>query len=70
MGWASHYIQKLQEGERVSFRPRGNSMSGKIESGQLVTLEPADKKKRSPRRYRPTQSERSALSTFGQSDKW
>ena len=44
MGWASHYIQKLQEGERVNSRPRGNSMSGKIESGQLVTLEPADNK--------------------------
>ena len=42
MGWASHYIEKLQNGETVSFRPRGNSMSGKIESGQLCTVEPAD----------------------------
>ena len=41
MGWANHYIEKLQAGERVSFRPRGNSMSGKVENGQLVTLEPA-----------------------------
>jgi len=24
----------------VQFRPRGNSMKGKIESGQLVTVEP------------------------------
>ncbi len=24
----------------MKFRPRGNSMSGKIESGQLVTVEP------------------------------
>jgi hypothetical protein len=42
MGWASHYIAKLKNGEAVSFRPRGNSMSGKIESGQLCTLEPID----------------------------
>jgi hypothetical protein len=40
MGWASHYIAKLQQGETVSFRPRGNSMSGQIESGQLCTVEP------------------------------
>jgi hypothetical protein len=44
MGWANHYIEKLQAGERVSFRPRGNSMSGKVENGQLVTLEPAGEK--------------------------
>lgn len=40
MGWADEYIKKLQSGETVSFRPRGNSMSGRIESGQLVTLNP------------------------------
>ena len=40
MGWASHYIQKLQAGQTVSFRPRGNSMAGKIESGQLCTVAP------------------------------
>lgn len=42
MGWASHYIEKLRAGETVSFRPRGNSMSPKIESGQLCTVEPVD----------------------------
>ncbi|HZS03701.1 MAG TPA: hypothetical protein VFD58_02420 [Blastocatellia bacterium] len=42
MGWASHYIARLKNGETVSFRPRGNSMSGKIESGQLCTVEPVD----------------------------
>jgi hypothetical protein len=42
MGWASGYIAKLQNGETVSFRPRGNSMSGKIESGQVCTVEPVD----------------------------
>lgn len=40
MGWATHYIEKLKAGETVSFRPRGGSMSGKIESGQLCTVEP------------------------------
>jgi SOS-response transcriptional repressor LexA len=40
MSWASKYIEKLLQGETVEFRPRGNSMSGKIESGQLVTVEP------------------------------
>lgn len=42
MGWAAHYIEKLKQGETVSFRPRGNSMTGKIESGQLCTVVPAD----------------------------
>jgi len=41
MGWAIQYITKLKNGETVSFRPRGNSMSGKIESGQLCTVRPA-----------------------------
>jgi hypothetical protein len=45
MGWASHYIEKLKNGETVSFRPRGTSMSGKIESGQLCTVEPIDPQK-------------------------
>jgi hypothetical protein len=37
-----HYIEKLKRGETVSFRPRGNSMTGKIESGQLCTVTPVD----------------------------
>ena len=40
MGWATHYIAKLQTGETVQFRPRGESMRGKIESGQLCTVQP------------------------------
>src|SRR5688572_29524808 len=40
MSWATHYIEKLSNGETVQFRPRGNSMKGNIESGQLVTVEP------------------------------
>jgi len=40
MGWATPYIEKLSRGETVQFRPRGNSMAGKIESGQLCTVMP------------------------------
>ena len=42
MGWASHHIASLNEGDTVQFRPRGNSMQGKIESGQLCRVEPVD----------------------------
>jgi len=42
MGWASQFIANLRKGETVSFRPRGHSMSGKIESGQLCTVEPVN----------------------------
>jgi hypothetical protein len=42
MGWATAYVARLQAGETVSFRPRGHSMSGKIESGQLCTVAPVD----------------------------
>jgi hypothetical protein len=44
MGWAKHYIEKLKNGESVSFRPRGNSMQGKISSGQLITVNPVEEK--------------------------
>lgn len=40
MSWATNYIQKLKNGETVSFRPKGNSMTGKINNGDLVTVEP------------------------------
>jgi len=40
MGWATAYIAKLKAGETVQFRPRGHSMRGKIDSGQLCTVEP------------------------------
>jgi phage repressor protein C with HTH and peptisase S24 domain len=42
MGWATHYIPRLQAGETVQFRPRGDSMSGRIESGSLCTVALAD----------------------------
>lgn len=40
MGWASGHIERLKRGETVTFRPRGGSMTGRIESGQLCTAEP------------------------------
>jgi hypothetical protein len=43
MGWATHYIEKLRAGETVSFRPRGSSMKGRIESGCLCTVAPVDR---------------------------
>ena len=42
MGWASGHIARLQRGETVSFRPRGDSMKGKVDSGQLCTVAPVD----------------------------
>ncbi|MGI8979982.1 MAG: hypothetical protein ACR2FY_12220 [Pirellulaceae bacterium] len=42
MGWAAGHIERLRAGEAVSFRPRGNSMAGKVKSGQLCTVEPVD----------------------------
>ncbi len=42
MGWAISYIAKLKNGETVQFRPRGHSMSGKVESGQLCTVSPIE----------------------------
>ncbi len=42
MGWATQYVDGLRRGETVQFRPRGNSMQGKIDSGQLCSVEPVD----------------------------
>lgn len=40
MGWATAYIEQLKQGLSVKFRPHGNSMEGRISSGQLVTVTP------------------------------
>ncbi len=39
MNWQLH-VEKLKNGETVSFRPKGNSMKPKIESGNKVTVSP------------------------------
>jgi hypothetical protein len=38
MGWADIFINVLKEKGEVSFNPSGNSMQGKIESGDRVTV--------------------------------
>ncbi len=40
MGWADRAITGLQAGRSVTMRPRGHSMTGRINDGQLVTLAP------------------------------
>jgi len=40
VNWATAHIERLKRGETVQFRPRGGSMTGRIEDGQLVTVEP------------------------------
>ncbi len=40
MGWADGHISRLLGGETVQFRPRGNSMVGKISSGDLCRVTP------------------------------
>jgi len=40
VGWADGHIARLARGETVSFRPRGNSMTGKIDSGDRCTVAP------------------------------
>ena len=36
----AYAIKQLQDGKRVVIKPRGNSMRGKVESGDMVQLEP------------------------------
>lgn len=43
MGWAQEYISRLVDGHTIQFRPRGNSMTGKVNDGDLVTVEPVTK---------------------------
>lgn len=42
MSWALHAKEALRRGERVMVRPRGHSMKGKVNDGDLVTLAPVD----------------------------
>jgi hypothetical protein len=42
MSWAHHAKEALRRGETVQVRPRGHSMRGKVDDGDLVTLEPCD----------------------------
>ena len=40
MGWASFHIEKLKLGQTVKFRPHGNSMVPRVQSGDLCTVSP------------------------------
>ncbi|MCU0655664.1 MAG: hypothetical protein MUF64_10360 [Polyangiaceae bacterium] len=40
MSWVKEALGALQQGKVARVRPLGGSMRGRIESGQLVTLEP------------------------------
>ncbi len=40
MGWASAAIERLRQGQAVTLRPRGHSMAGRVNDGDLVTVEP------------------------------
>lgn len=40
MGWADNHIKQILNKETIQFRPHGDSMSGKIDDGQLVTVAP------------------------------
>lgn len=42
MGWATHAREALARGETVQVRPRGHSMTGRIDDGDIVTLAPCD----------------------------
>ncbi|MDQ3134839.1 MAG: hypothetical protein M3Q76_08550 [Acidobacteriota bacterium] len=42
MSWAKYAIEKLRTGESVQIRPRGHSMKGKVNDGDLVTVEPCE----------------------------
>jgi hypothetical protein len=40
LGWATGYIERLQRGETVQFRPRGHSIRGRVDPLALCTVEP------------------------------
>jgi hypothetical protein len=42
MSWAMHAKKSLAEGKTVQVRPRGHSMKGKVDDGDVVTLEPCN----------------------------
>jgi len=45
MSWAKFAIEALQQGKPVKIKPRGHSMKGKVNDGDIVMLEPVDPQK-------------------------
>ena len=42
MSWARFAIEALRRGEAVEIRPRGHSMKGRVDDGDVVRVEPCD----------------------------
>ncbi|KAB8142231.1 S24 family peptidase [Chloroflexia bacterium SDU3-3] len=42
MSWATFAKEALRRGETVQIRPRGHSMTGKVNDGDRVTVAPCD----------------------------
>lgn len=42
MSWAAFAKEALGKGQAVQIKPRGHSMRGKVNDGDIVTLEPCD----------------------------
>ena len=42
MSWAAAAIERLRRGEPATIRPRGHSMTGKVNDGDTVRVEPCD----------------------------
>lgn len=40
MGWATAAIERLRQGQTVVVRPRGHSMTGSVNDGDIVTVGP------------------------------
>ena len=42
MSWAKFAIEALRQGKTIQVRPRGHSMKGRVNDGDVVTLEPCE----------------------------
>jgi SOS-response transcriptional repressor LexA len=42
MSWSKIAISQLQQGKEAKVRPRGHSMTGKVNDGNLVTISPCE----------------------------
>jgi hypothetical protein len=42
VSWANHAKKMLAEGETVQIKPRGHSMKGKVNDGDLLTVSPCE----------------------------
>jgi SOS-response transcriptional repressor LexA len=42
MGWTDFAKEALRRGETVTVKPRGHSMTGRVNDGDLVTLDPCE----------------------------